>query len=50
MSASVQYPVDVSRVREHYDRLSLLYRLFWGEHLHHGFFENGESPKRARFN
>ena len=48
MSASVQYPVDVARVREHYDRLSLLYRLFWGEHLHHGFFENGESPKRAQ--
>ncbi len=48
MSASVQYPVDVGRVRAHYDRLAHLYRLFWGEHLHHGYFENGESPARAQ--
>lgn len=48
MSASVQYPVDIAHVREHYDRLAHLYRLFWGEHLHHGYFEHGESPARAQ--
>ena len=48
MSGPVQYPVDVGRVRAHYDRLAHLYRLFWGEHLHHGYFENGESPARAQ--
>jgi tocopherol O-methyltransferase len=48
MSTSTQYRVDPGRVREHYDRLSRLYRLFWGEHLHHGYFEGNESPKRAQ--
>ena len=48
MSASIQYPVDVGHVRQHYDRLSFFYRLLWGEHLHHGYFENNESPKRAQ--
>lgn len=48
MTASPQYPVDVGHVREHYDRLSTLYRFFWGEHLHHGYFENKESPQRAQ--
>jgi tocopherol O-methyltransferase len=48
MNESVQYPVDVGKVRQHYDRLSRLYRFFWGEHLHHGLFERGESPKRAQ--
>ena len=37
------------RVRRHYDSLSLPYRLFWGEHLHHGLFLNGhESPSKAQ--
>jgi tocopherol O-methyltransferase len=36
-------------VRRHYDVMSLWYRLFWGEHLHHGWFSNGEeSPKKAQ--
>lgn len=36
-------------IRRHYDVMSLWYRLFWGEHLHHGWFSNGEeSPKKAQ--
>jgi tocopherol O-methyltransferase len=38
-----------SEIRRHYDVMSLWYRLFWGEHLHHGWFTNGEeSPKKAQ--
>ena len=48
MIETPQYPVDFERVRRHYDRLSFLYRIFWGEHLHHGYFTNGESPKIAQ--
>jgi tocopherol O-methyltransferase len=48
VSVAIEYPVDVAQVREHYDRLSVLYRFFWGEHIHHGYFENGESPRRAQ--
>jgi tocopherol O-methyltransferase len=42
------YPVDVDRVRKHYDRLSFLYRMFWGEHLHHGYWNGGETAGRAQ--
>ena len=43
-----QYAVDFKRVRHHYDRLSFLYRMFWGEHLHHGYFTDAENPKTAQ--
>jgi tocopherol O-methyltransferase len=43
-----QFPVDVDRVRRHYDRLSFLYRMFWGEHLHHGYWNGGETVARAQ--
>ncbi len=43
-----QFPADIDRIRRHYDRLSFLYRLFWGEHLHHGYWENNESASRAQ--
>ncbi len=39
------------RVRQHYDALGLLYRLFWGTHLHHGLFRPGseiEKPADAQ--
>lgn len=40
--------IPVDAIRAHYDHLSFLYRWFWGEHIHHGFWENGESPAEAQ--
>ena len=40
--------VDIRDIRRHYDRLSYFYRIFWGDHLHHGYWENGESIPRAQ--
>src|SRR5215469_10285205 len=40
--------VESENIRRHYDRLSRFYRLFWGDHLHHGYWENGESVPRAQ--
>jgi tocopherol O-methyltransferase len=48
MSASARFEVDIGDIRKHYDRLSILYRMLWGEHLHHGYWENGESIERAQ--
>jgi tocopherol O-methyltransferase len=48
MSQSTQFQVDVNHVREHYDHLSFLYRLFWGEHLHHGYWDGDETVPQAQ--
>jgi len=48
MSTTPQFPVEITHIRKHYDRLSFLYRLFWGEHLHHGYWEGNESAARAQ--
>jgi tocopherol O-methyltransferase len=48
MSCSPQFDVDMGEVRKHYDRLSIFYRMLWGEHLHHGYWENGESIAHAQ--
>lgn len=39
---------DTDAVRDHYDRLSVFYRTLWGEHIHHGFWEDGEAPAAAQ--
>jgi tocopherol O-methyltransferase len=48
MSGSPEFEIDTDEVRKHYDRLSFLYKLLWGEHLHHGYWEDNESVERAQ--
>src|ERR1019366_5993616 len=41
--------VGTVEIRRHYDVMSLWYRLFGGENLHHGWFSNGkESPAESQ--
>jgi hypothetical protein len=42
--ASVQKRV----IRNHYDIATLFYRLLWGPHIHHGYWESNESPAIAQ--
>src|SRR5260370_23602582 len=47
MRAPPEFPVEIDHIRKHYDRLSFLYRLFWGEHLHHGYWDADQSTAQA---
>jgi tocopherol O-methyltransferase len=38
----------VDAIRTHYDRLAFFYRAFWGNHIHHGYWVDEESPGTAQ--
>lgn len=35
-------------IRDHYDLAAAFYRLLWGPHIHHGLWNDGESPRQAQ--
>lgn len=36
---------EKEKIRDHYDRISPYYRSLWGEHLHHGYWTQGNETK-----
>lgn len=49
MHRPVERPVrdlTVDAIRDHYDQFAWAYRIFWGEHVHHGLFASRDDrPK-----
>ena len=38
---------ETEAIREHYDRVSPLYKDLWGPHIHHGYFPTGTESREA---
>ncbi len=36
---------DKEKIREYYDLVSPYYQMFWGEHIHHGYWIHGDETK-----
>jgi tocopherol O-methyltransferase len=48
MSQSSPQSCLTEDIRTHYDVLSGFYQMLWGAHIHHGYWEDGESPAEAQ--
>ncbi|MFO0014424.1 MAG: SAM-dependent methyltransferase [Planctomycetota bacterium] len=45
----IEFPsVQKQVIRNHYDVSTLFYRLLWGPHIHHGYWEAKETPAAAQ--
>ncbi|MEI8213027.1 MAG: class I SAM-dependent methyltransferase [Planctomycetota bacterium] len=45
----IEFPsVEKKVIRNHYDVTTPFYRLFWGPHIHHGYWDGNESSQRAQ--
>lgn len=45
----ISYPgIQKKSIRFHYDLITPFYRLFWGNHIHHGLWSGNESPRQAQ--
>ena len=45
----IEFPnVAKGVIRNHYDIVTPFYRLFWGPHIHHGYWTADETPDRAQ--
>ncbi|HWR34996.1 MAG TPA: class I SAM-dependent methyltransferase [Clostridia bacterium] len=45
MEAAIE--INAESVRRHYDQMAWVYRLFWGDHIHHGLFADGAMTASA---